>query len=169
MAIGDLKLGYALVCATVLVLATGVTGQQRPSLLHKPAPEFVRSDLGGRNVDLKQYRGKVVLLNFWATWCAPCQIELPRFAAWQKKYASDGFQVLAVSMDDTEAPVRRTVRRLRLNFPVIMGDPKLGESYGGVLGLPRTFVLDRNGRIAAEFKGDTDLAVMEAQIKRIAR
>src|SRR3974390_366644 len=93
-------------------------------LLHKPAPEFVRADLSGRPIDLKAYRGKVVLLNFWATWCASSQGELPQFAAWQRDYAAQGLQILAVSMDDDAAPVRATVRRRHLNFPVMMGDAK---------------------------------------------
>src|SRR3974390_2574623 len=105
-------------------------------LLHKTAPEFVRADLSGRRIDLKAYRGKVVLLNFWATWCASCQVELPRFAAWQRKYDAKGLQILAVSMDDDAKPVRATVLRLRLDFPVVMGDAKLGIRYGGVFGLP---------------------------------
>jgi cytochrome c biogenesis protein CcmG/thiol:disulfide interchange protein DsbE len=80
---------------------------QRPplDLEHKPAPVFERTDLAGRKVRLKDYRGKVVLLNFWATWCASCQVELPRFAEWQKRYGAQGLQVLAVSMDDNAAPV----------------------------------------------------------------
>jgi len=135
--------------------------------VNKPAPAFVRSDLGGRQMELNSYRGKVVLLNFWATWCAPCQIELPRFEAWQKRYAAEGLQVLAVSMDDEDAPVRRTVRRLHLDFPVVMGDAKLAEAYGGVLGLPITFLIDRNGIVVARIKGETDLHKLESRVKAL--
>ena len=106
-----------------------------------------------------------MLLDFWATWCAGCQIELPKFAAWQKKYGTQGFSVVAVSMDDTDAPVRKTVRRLQLNFPVVMGDARLGDSYGGLLGLPVTYLIDRHGKILAEFKGDSDLDAMEHAIQ----
>lgn len=134
-------------------------------LVHKQAPEFIRTDLNGQQIDLKRYRGKVVLLNFWATWCAPCQIELPRFDAWQKKYGAHGLQVLAVSMDDGDAPVKRTVRRLHLGFPVVMGDAKLGDAYGGVLGLPITFLIDRNGVVVGKVKGETDLGKLELRVK----
>lgn len=159
----------AVLVHAVLAFAICVSAQGTPAPLYKQAPEFVRTDLSGHNIDLKEFRGKVILLNFWATWCAPCQVELPKFESWQKNYGVQGLQVLAVSMDDEEPPVRRTVRRLHLDFPVIMGDAKLGEEYGGVLGLPVTFLIDREGRIIAEFKGAADLNSMEARVRRHLR
>ncbi|MGA8740328.1 MAG: TlpA disulfide reductase family protein [Terracidiphilus sp.] len=138
-------------------------------MLHKEAPAFVREDLSGHRIALKTYRGKVVLLNFWATWCASCQVELPQFVEWQKKYGAQGLQILAVSMDDSATPVRRTARRLHLDFPVLMGDAKLGEEYGGLLGLPVTFLIDRDGEIAEQFKGETDLSAMEGKIQLALR
>lgn len=152
----------------VVLLGSGVCAQRPPlDLKHKPAPVFERADLAGRKVRLKDYRGKVVLLNFWATWCASCQVELPRFAEWQKRYGAQGLQVLAVSMDDNAAPVRRTVRRLRLNYPIVVGDAKLGEEYGGVLGLPVTYLVDREGKIVKRIKGETDLRVLEIEVKQV--
>jgi peroxiredoxin len=155
-----------------LVCAVGLAGQAPKAppvqdLLHKPAPEFARADLSGRKVELKSFRGKVVLLNFWATWCAPCQVELPKFESWQRKYGSDGLQILAVSMDDEAAPARRTARRLHLDFPVLMGNARLGEEYGGVLGLPVTFLIDRNGVVVAKIKGATDLKKMESLVNQL--
>jgi peroxiredoxin len=129
------------------------------------APEFARKDLNGKSLDLKSYRGKVVLLNFWATWCAPCQIEMPTFAAWQQQYGAQGLQVIGISMDDEAAPVRRTVARLKLNYPVAMGDAKLGELYGGVYGLPLTYLIDRNGKIRARFQGEVDPKKIEKVLK----
>ncbi len=154
----------------VLLGAGGVCAQAPPlDLVHKQAPAFVRVDLAGRKIRLKDYRGKVVLLNFWATWCAPCQVELPRFAEWQKTYGAQGFQVLAISMDDNAAPVRRTARRLHLDFPVLMGNAKLGEAYGGVLGLPITFLIDRDGKVVDRIKGETDLHALEREIQTVLR
>jgi peroxiredoxin len=144
-----------------------VSAQSSPDLLQKTAPPFVRNDLTGHRIDLKQLRGKVVLLNFWATWCAPCQVELPRFQAWQKKYGAQGLKVLTISMDDEDAQVRRTARRLHLDVPVMMGDAKLGEAYGGVLGLPVTFLIGRDGMIAAKVKGETDLDALESRVKEL--
>jgi len=136
-------------------------------MVHRDAPNFARTDLAGQEINLKHYRGKVVLLNFWATWCAPCRLELPEFEQWQKKYGADGLQVLAVSMDDGDAPVRRTVRRLHLEFPVVMGDARLGEAYGGVLGLPVTLLIDRDGKVTAMIKGEADLGALESQVKHL--
>jgi cytochrome c biogenesis protein CcmG, thiol:disulfide interchange protein DsbE len=154
---------------TVLLVGALSGAQAPPNLVHKPAPLFVRNDLSGRKIALEKFRGQVVLLDFWATWCARCQVELPRFQAWQKKYGAEGFEVLAVSMDDTAAPVRKTVRKLQLNFPVAMGDAQLGDEYGGLLGLPVTYLIDREGKIIAEFKGEVDLNAMERAIQSALR
>ncbi|MGA7244480.1 MAG: TlpA disulfide reductase family protein, partial [Terracidiphilus sp.] len=105
-------------CAALLC-AGGLRPQTPADLVHKDAPAFVREDLSGRRIDLKTYRGKVVLLNFWATWCASCQVELPQFVEWQKKYGAQGLQILAISMDDGPELVRRTAGRLHLDFPVL--------------------------------------------------
>jgi cytochrome c biogenesis protein CcmG/thiol:disulfide interchange protein DsbE len=156
---------YAAVLAGLL-LASGPAFAQDP-LLHKPAPSFVRNDLSGQPMDLSAYRGKVVLLNFWATWCAPCQLEMPRFAAWQKQYGPQGLQIIGVSMDDEPEGVRKLANKLRLNYPVVMGDEQLGTLYGGILGLPVTFFVDRQGQVVARFQGETNLNAMEEQIQQL--
>jgi len=151
-----------------LFCASGAKGiAQQTSLIGKQAPRFVRPDLSGKRIDLGELRGKVVLLNFWATWCAPCRVELPTFAGWQTSYGQEGFQVIAVSMDDDRAPVDKAVLRLKMNFPVILGDAKLGNDYGGVLGLPVTYLIGRDGRIAARFAGESDLKQMESAVEKL--
>ena len=137
------------------------------TLLNRPAPPFSRTDFAGARISLSAYRGKLVLLNFWATWCAPCRVELPRFAAWQKQYGPQGLQILAVSMDDDPALVRDFLRQIQPNYPVLRGDARLGERYGGVLGLPVTLLIDRHGIIRARIEGEADLAAMEAQIRKL--
>ena len=137
------------------------------TLLNRSAPPFSRTDLAGTRINLSAYRGKVVLLNFWATWCAPCRVELPRFAAWEKKYGPQGFQVLAVSMDDDPALVRDFLRQIQPNYPVLIGDARLGENYGGVLGVPVTFLIDRDGIIRARIEVEPDLTAIEAQIRKL--
>lgn len=159
---------FAVWCGAALLAMCASLGAGAPrTLVHKRAPEFVRSDLAGAKVDLRQYRGKVVLLNFWATWCAPCRVEMPRFAEWQRRYAADGLQVIAISMDDDAAPVRTFVQDRQFNFPVVMGDEKLGTLYGGVLGLPITFLIARDGKAAARFDGEADLRDLEEQIQKL--
>jgi peroxiredoxin len=137
------------------------------SLVGKKAPEITRTDLNGGNLDLARFRGKVVLLDFWATWCAPCQVEMPTFVQWQREYGAQGLQVIGISMDDDPASARRITTKFRLNYPVAMGDEKLGERYGGVLGLPLTYLIDRKGIVRARFQGETDLKIIEEQLKAL--
>jgi thiol-disulfide isomerase/thioredoxin len=155
----------------LLWLCVGVSAAQSPlattSLLHKEAPQFVRTNLENRKLDLSAYRGKVVLLDFWATWCASCQLEMPRFVAWQSQYGSHGLQIIGISMDDDPALARKLYKKMKLNYPVAMGDEKLGQLYGGVLGLPVAFLIDKNGIIQAQFQGETDLKLIEEQIKQL--
>lgn len=137
------------------------------SLLNKRAPVFKRVDLRNTPVRLADFRGKVVLLNFWATWCAPCLYEMPHFVEWQTSYGPRGLQLLGVSMDDSDAPVRALDRKLHLNYPVMMGDERLGELYGGIFGLPVTYLIDRRGVVRARFQGETDLSKIEGQLKTL--
>jgi cytochrome c biogenesis protein CcmG, thiol:disulfide interchange protein DsbE len=152
--------------AALLMVAAGAqTGA--PSLVNRKAPEFARKDLRGQAMSAAQLRGKVVLLNFWATWCAPCQLEMPAFAGWQRQYGPQGLAVVGISMDDGEEPVRKLTQKLKIDYPVAMGDAALGKRYGGVLGLPETFLIDRSGVVRAQFQGEVDLKKIEASLKNL--
>ena len=160
----------ALLVAFLVASFTMATAQSAPAaqnLLNKPAPDFTRHDLHGHALHLAAFRGKVVLLNFWATWCAPCQVEMPVFAAWQRQYSPQGFAIIGISMDDDAAVARRLVQRLKLDYPVAMGDARLGLRYGGVLGLPLSYLIDRNGVVRARFQGETDVKSMENQMRAL--
>lgn len=128
------------------------------------APDFTLNSLEGQPVRLSSYRGKVVLLDFWATWCTPCRAEIPRFIEWQQKYGDKGLVVLGVSMDDSSKDAASFARELKINYPVAMGTNQVADSYGGVLGLPINFLIARDGHVVAKYVGATDLPALEKQI-----
>jgi peroxiredoxin len=138
-------------------------------LLGKPAPDFTLRDLAGHPVSLADYRGKAVLINFWATWCAPCQIEMPWFIALQQKYASQGFTVLGIDKDYPEdlPKVPGFVTKMSLNYPVLYGNVKTYAAYGCCDYLPMSYYVDRAGtvRIATVGLGERD--TVETYIRRL--
>jgi cytochrome c biogenesis protein CcmG, thiol:disulfide interchange protein DsbE len=129
------------------------------------APDFVRADLSGRPLRLEQFRGRVVLLNFWATWCGPCIEEIPTFSRWQYHLGEAGLQVIGVSMDDDEGDVKRFVAKHAVAYPIIMGDAKLGELFGGVFGLPQSFLIDAQGRIVYRSVGESSIETLHSKIE----
>ena len=131
------------------------------------APDFAGTDLKGDVINLHNYRGKLVLLNFWATWCGPCLKEIPSFINWQRTYGPSGLQIVGISMDDEVAPVKRECKKYRVNYPVLMGDPHLAERFGGVLGLPLSYLIDSAGRVVARYQGDLNLEQLELQVKSL--
>ena len=131
------------------------------------APDFTLPNIAGGSLTLSSYRGKVVLLDFWATWCTPCREEIPRFVEMQKQYGDHGLQIIGVSMDDSPDPVRDFYQHMQMNYPVVMGDAKTGGLYGGILGLPIAFVLDRDGRIVAKHIGAVDVSKLEGEIVKL--
>ncbi len=132
---------------------------------HPFAPEFSLPDMSGQQLRLSDYRGKVVLLDFWATWCEPCREEIPHFVELQKKLGDQGFQIIGISMDDGPEPVRDFYRQFKINYPVVMGNATIGELYGGVLGLPIAFVIGRDGRIYSRHIGAADISLLEREIE----
>jgi thiol-disulfide isomerase/thioredoxin len=140
---------------------------QRPpesSRQHPVAPEFSLTTIDGKKLSLSDFRGKVVLLDFWATWCTPCREEIPHFVELQQKYGPAGFQTIGISMDDSVEPVRQFYRDFHMNYPVALGGAKIGMLYGGVLGLPIAFVIDRDNRIVSKHVGASPATDWEREI-----
>lgn len=139
----------------------------RPGAVNSPAASFSLQDLDGKPLNLANYRGKVVLLNFWATWCTPCRAEIPQFVDYQNKYGPQGLQLIGISMEDDAKPVREFYQQFKMNYPVAIGNANLAESYGGVLGLPVTFLIGRDGRIAAKYVGAVEMPVLQQRIESL--
>ncbi len=147
--------------------ATTSAEAERTSSNFPKAPQFALTSLSGNKINLQDYRGKVVLLDFWATWCGPCRIEIPGFVQLQNQFGDQGLRIIGVSMDDGPQPVREFYQDFHMNYPVVMGNDKLGELYGGILGLPTSFLIGRDGRIYAKHVGLTDVSVFESEIKEL--
>jgi len=141
-----------------------LSGGNRP-----PAPEFALKDINGQPLSLAQYKGKVVLLDFWATWCAPCKVEIPHFIEMQNAYGPQGLQIIGLSMDDDAKPVKKFVEEMKINYPVAIGDEKLASKYGGVLGLPIAFLIDKEGRIVHKHVGETTPDVFEKEVEELLK
>jgi peroxiredoxin len=136
-----------------------------PEKDRKPAPNFSLQDANGKTLKLSDFKGKVVLLNFWATWCGPCKLEIPWFEDFQTTYKGKAFTVIGVSMDDDGwKAVKPYIASSKMNYPVVVGNDKLADSFGGVDAMPTTFIIDKQGNIAATHMGLVGKDVYQAEI-----
>jgi len=118
------------------------------------APQFKLRDINGRTVRLSDYRGKVVLINFWATWCPPCRAEMPDLVQLQRDYAKQGLQIIGITYPpETKTRVRRFARSLKVNYPIILGTREIKARYSSEETLPLTVVINRNGAISDIISG----------------
>ncbi|HVN08416.1 MAG TPA: TlpA disulfide reductase family protein [Patescibacteria group bacterium] len=147
----------------------------------KPVPDLSLKDLSGKQIDLKEFRGKVVLVNFWATWCDPCREEIPWLIDLQKKYGARGFQVLGVAMDDEGAKVVQPFvekerfevdgQKLAMNYPILIGDPDEADKFfggmGGIVGLPTSVLISPDGKRVRSVIGPVDPDKLERDIQSL--
>ena len=116
---------------------------------------FTMKDMNGKDVKLADYKGKVILLDFWATWCGPCKYEIPGFVELQEKYGRQGLQVIGVSVDDTIEKLQPFVKQFKMNYPVLqgLGHDDVQDAYGPVLGIPINVVISRDGKMCVKHMG----------------
>ncbi|MCU1299177.1 MAG: alkyl hydroperoxide reductase [Acidobacteriaceae bacterium] len=146
---------------------TGPSANSSSSLQGKLAPDFTLTSLDGKTVHLSDYRGKAVLLNFWATWCEPCKIEMPWFVEMQKEYGAQGLQILGVAMDDASPKdISDFAKQMGVNYPIVVGKDSVGDAYGGVQFLPATFYVGRDGKVVDKVFGLKGRGEIQDYIKK---
>ena len=161
----------AAVISLMLVFGIQKSRHTRPPIAGKmqgqPAPDFSLASLDGKTLKLSDYKGKAVLLNFWATWCEPCKIEMPWFVQLQQQYGPQGLQVLGVAMDDTDPKdIKEFAQKMGVNYPIVVGKEAVGDEYGGIPYLPSTFYIDREGKVVDRVFGLVSRSEIEDNIKK---
>jgi thiol-disulfide isomerase/thioredoxin len=139
----------------------------------KPAAGFTLTSNTGKRVSLADLKGKPVLLNFWATWCTPCKLEMPWFEEFQKKYAAQGLEVIGINEDEDvkspemQAQIKKVLETTSVDYTILMADKKVGDAYGGLDVLPATFFIDRSGKVVAQAIGLAPKEEAEANVQKI--
>lgn len=152
---------------TIMALCSVVTETMQGAGLRQSAPDFTLVDSNGSSVRLSNYKGKVVLLDFWATWCHGCKTEIPWYISFESKYKNQGLAAIGVAMDDDgRKKVKPFVNAKKMNYPVVLGNDSLAKRYG-IKALPVTLLIDRQGRIAVSHTGLVDKTVFEEQIQSL--
>jgi cytochrome c biogenesis protein CcmG/thiol:disulfide interchange protein DsbE len=160
-------------CINACLAQTSIAGppsgnKALPTEGRTPAPLFTLPDDFGRPLKLSDLQGRVVLLNFWATWCEPCKVEMPWFIELQRQYEASGVTVVGVAMDDEGwQSVSPFVGRMGINYRTVVGSDELARKYGGVDALPTTFLIDRRGRIAAVYQGLQPKNTYESKLRSL--
>lgn len=145
---------------------SGAAGPKNGQVMGLTAPDFELQAIDGSSLKLSRLRGKAVLLNFWATYCEPCKVEMPWFVQLQKEYGPQGLQIVGVAMDDVDTEdIAKFAKDMGVNYPILLGKEAVGASYGGVNVLPTTFFLDRNGKVIAREFGLQSRSVFVDHIK----
>lgn len=132
-------------------------------------PDFALPAIQDQKViDINQFRGKAVLINFWATWCGPCVQEIPSLITLQKEFGPQGLAVIGVSMDQNgEGPVQKIIEKTGINYPVVMGNAKISKDFGGIFGIPASFLVDQSGNVRKRFNGWTSHDTFVEDIKQV--
>lgn len=145
------------------------TESEAPKMRGKKAPNFTLTTLDGKKVSLSDYKGRPVLVNFWATWCAPCKVEMPWFEEFRKQYGAQGFEVLGLA-DDVDAgneAIAKVAKKTGVTYPILLTDGKVQTAYGGLDYLPMSFYVDKDGVIVDETAGLGSKDEIEAHIKKV--
>ena len=134
------------------------------------APNFSLQTQNGKVIELSRLKGKVVLVNFWATWCPPCRAEIPDFIEVYNTYKSKGFEIIGIALDeDGWSKVAPYIEKIKMNYPVVLGSAKVVQQYGGIEAIPTTFIVDKNGYIVASQGGLLSKELLEQKLKSLLK
>jgi peroxiredoxin len=137
-------------------------------LTSKKAPNFSLKTSDGKTIDLSKLKGKVVVVNFWATWCGPCRAEIPAFMEVYEKYKASGLEMIGISLDQGGwSEVTPFLNKYKISYPVVLGNDKIARQYGGIEAIPTTFVIDKNGVVVVQHIGGLRKEDLENKIKGI--
>ena len=161
-------------CLSVVLLglslfaAATLPAQETHALVNQAAPAWKLKNLEGKDVSFADFKGKVVVIDFWATWCGPCRMEIPGYVELQKKYGKDGLVIVGIAYNESKgaAHVKSFAEKNGMNYIIVMGDEGVAEAFGGIEGIPTTFLINREGRIVHKKVGSWDHAEYEALVKK---
>ncbi|MFC1621477.1 peroxiredoxin family protein [Candidatus Omnitrophota bacterium] len=157
-----------LVLTGVIVFAWFSSINKVPEVVYRPAPDFALSDIDGNETTLTDFKGNVVILDFWATWCPPCRAEIPHFIELQDEYGDKGLEIIGVSLDwNAERVLGGFAEDNGINYTLLMGNDDVTDLYGGIISIPTTFVIDRDGGIRKRYIGYKEKAVFERDVKEL--
>ncbi|MFQ6083532.1 MAG: peroxiredoxin family protein [Candidatus Aminicenantia bacterium] len=135
-----------LIIVNLFILAFVLCGQAEKTFA--PAPDFTLPDITGKKISLSDYQGKIIILDFWATWCPPCRIEIPAFIELYNKYKQQGLVIIGISLDREGTKVLIPfIKKYGINYPILLGNKEVVKAYGGIRGIPTTFIIDQRGKI----------------------
>jgi peroxiredoxin len=163
-----MKLTLPAAIAALVLLAPSMPLRGQPS---QPAPAWKLTGLDGSTVSSDQFKGKVVVLDFWATWCAPCKAEIPGYVDLQKKYGADGLVIIGVSKDDDGPKRQKLVKDFAdahgMNYPIVFSDDDVEAAFGGIDAIPTTFIIDRSGNISSKKVGAMRTEEFERRLLKV--
>ncbi len=159
---------YPLLCSLFLLLSLLLSV---PAQAATPVPHFALSSVtDGKTIDTNAFRGKAMLINFWATWCPPCRKEIPSLIALQEKYSAKGFTVIGLSTDEGGSSlVAKFVQKMGINYPVAISDNATPRNFGNILGIPTSFLVDKEGNVRKRYDGYVDHETLERDLLQILK